>query len=51
MTFLDKGDSGEKGYSISEVRMGHLQVVDEEGTYVAGTFLLGNSETVGHRGI
>lgn len=30
--------------------MDHLQVVQEEGTYMGGKFLLGNSETMGHRG-
>lgn len=31
------------------MRMGYLQVVEEE-EHIAGKFLLGNSETIGHRG-
>lgn len=34
------------GSEISKVRMGHLQVIEEEGTYKAGTFLLGNPKTM-----
>lgn len=31
--------------------MGNLQVIEEEGSSLAGKFLVGDSETMGYRGV